>query len=71
MKNVGEGDVEDRAQGRARDGNRLLFYNFFVMRIFSLCVYCSPSKWDRGMLMGKTGVQSSTTTRIKNRRYFY
>jgi len=30
MKNVGEGDVEDRVpQGRARDGNRLLFYNFF------------------------------------------
>jgi len=32
MKNVGEGDVEDRRrdpQGRARDGNRLFFYNFF------------------------------------------
>jgi len=30
MKNVREGDVEDRdPQGRARDGNRLLSYNFF------------------------------------------
>lgn len=53
MRNVGEGDVEDALKAVLETEIDCSFTTFFPMRVFSLCVYCSPSKWDRGMFMAE------------------